>query len=708
MLHRLELRCFRKHENLDINFTAGVNAIRGPNEGGKSTILEAMLYAAFGSGSLRTSMEETVTKGRKESELSVKMVMTGYWVKRSTAGAELWLEGDTKPFVTGQKQVSAEMAKRLGADAKTCSKLMLAGQNALAGTLSEGPTAVSNLMSQLADCAIIDRVMETAQSELLVGGDRPLRDKLAAAEAELGDAVASQPVDGSVNGLHNDIQVAEFELGHHQTLLETNLQPALDAAQAALEQGERTLERYRTAFRAVGTAEKALEGHKEALEAAKVKAGQQPDAERMQRLRAGILAAEAERPALEAWAAFQKLPKYPESFWEGDESSFNLDLAAAAEKREHEQGVVSGLKAKIETLKGQRITSGKCPTCGHAAQSDEHVAQHNGGIEAKIAPLTSELLQAQNRLRAAMGEENDLKELDGVARRYLKALAPVTNFVDLDEKFYPPRAAWRGAPPVAVDTAQAKRELASLERQEREAREAEGQLKVLRANVDRAATTLHEAQTVAIEFVVPDMDALGEARDVAYLAYTEGSRAVREAERRLRDLQEAKRELERRVRESEQRIETAKARVAECREDLDKLARNNVFMGKLRKLRPEVTDAMWNRTLAAASTFMSQMRGLGSVITKDAKGFAVNGTPFDGLSGSTQDILALAIRVALTLTFLPAVPFLVLDEPAHGCSKERTANLLGFIASAGFQQVLLATHDEMSESVAQNVILLVD
>ena len=94
------------------------------------------------------------------------------------------------------------------------------------------------------------------------------------------------------------------------------------------------------------------------------------------------------------------------------------------------------------------------------------------------------------------------------------------------------------------------------------------------------------------------------------------------------------------------------------------------------------------------------------MVTKDSDGFKVNGSSVKSLSGSTLDVLALAIRVALTKTFIPNTSLLILDECAAGCDKDRTANLLGFLSSVGFRQILLASHDELSESVADRVINL--
>lgn len=42
----------------------------------------------------------------------------------------------------------------------------------------------------------------------------------------------------------------------------------------------------------------------------------------------------------------------------------------------------------------------------------------------------------------------------------------------------------------------------------------------------------------------------------------------------------------------------------------------------------------------------------------------------------------------------------------HGCDAERSEAMLGFLKSAGFKQTLLVSHEEVSESVADNLIQL--
>lgn len=66
MLVSVELKNFRQHKNLTVKFTNGLQLLRGANEAGKSSVIEAVLYALYGTKSLRGTLGDTATWGCKE------------------------------------------------------------------------------------------------------------------------------------------------------------------------------------------------------------------------------------------------------------------------------------------------------------------------------------------------------------------------------------------------------------------------------------------------------------------------------------------------------------------------------------------------------------------------------------------------------------------------------------------------------------------
>ena len=69
MLNKIILTNFQRHRHLEVVFNAGISALRGSNEAGKSTLIRAICYALFGAKALPMSLSEAVTWGEPEASL---------------------------------------------------------------------------------------------------------------------------------------------------------------------------------------------------------------------------------------------------------------------------------------------------------------------------------------------------------------------------------------------------------------------------------------------------------------------------------------------------------------------------------------------------------------------------------------------------------------------------------------------------------------
>lgn len=150
----------------------------------------------------------------------------------------------------------------------------------------------------------------------------------------------------------------------------------------------------------------------------------------------------------------------------------------------------------------------------------------------------------------------------------------------------------------------------------------------------------------------------------------------------------------------------AETSLKKAEEALHTLQFNNALLKAVRSARPVIADKLWSLVLGAVSRYFSEMRGSRSLVTKTTDGFVVDGHSAATLSGSTLDILGLAVRVALVKTFVPHAALLVLDEPTAAMDVERTAITLGFLAKTGFRQTIIVSHEEATEAVADNLIEL--
>ena len=183
MLKQITLTNFKKHESLTVEFAPGLNAIKGSNESGKSTLTQAAAYALFGTKALPYSLEDTVTYGKPLNSLKVALdfEVAGkvYTITRSKSAAELNYDGGT---VTGQTETSNFVGKLLGTDAQAAPKLILANQNDIRGSLTSGPKATTELIEKLAQFDQLDTLVDLIQEKLTTGSTTSAAAGLAASK----------------------------------------------------------------------------------------------------------------------------------------------------------------------------------------------------------------------------------------------------------------------------------------------------------------------------------------------------------------------------------------------------------------------------------------------------------------------------------------------------------------------------------------------
>jgi|GEM_PF-1976247 len=706
MIVSLELTAFRRHEHLSLNLTQGMNVLRGGNEQGKTTVIEAVLYALYGSKALRTSFVDAVTWGRKESELKVALVLrvsgVDYTFTRSKAGAEVNYDGGK---VTGQVEVSNFATSLLGADAKVASMLMLASQNGLRGALDEGATAVSALMGNLADFDVIDRILETASNTLALGAEAPWATKVTEAEKEVADAAEALAQASAIDTLIWKVENLEQHRGALSEQADA-LQDAMTDDQEKLDEAKAAASAHASALAGIAALDEEIARSKQALSIAEEDAAKVPDADRIAALRTAIEGSTKAQQDLDAYRALASLAAYPDAYWDRPKEDFDAEFESIQAQANKIDLRLREINGEAKQLDAGRVTNGKCPTCGSTKVSDEHVVRINAEIDAKVAVLAAEQQGLRANLNALNTHLTAMKAIKVTAEARDRTTSRIAAYLSFDTSVYPSRVSWAWPVPEVRDYTTMRSELAKLNDQAQKAAQAAGRVEVLTASLASLNTKLVAAEETRAKMVVPDLKDLTVRAEASYQAYAAASKALADVTKEVQAAQAELAEARRIMADGQKRHAQAQARVAQAQADLKTLQFNNGFVKKLKSLKPVVTDHLWSTVLAAVSGFFTQMRGEQSVVTKDGGGFKVNGQSVESLSGSTLDALGLAIRVALSKTFVPHASFLLLDEPAHGCDSDRTGNVLGFLHGCGFDQVLIASHDEMSESVADNVVVV--
>lgn len=706
MLRKLTTKNFRKLTDNVFEFGAGLQVVRGANEAGKSTLLEAIGYALFGIKACRESLAQVVTWGKPERNLSVELIFAldgvEYIVQRSKAGAEINYDGGR---VVGQTEVSAFVERLLGTETAVVSKLMLAPQGAIRGALSQGPKATMELIEDLADFGIIDRVVDLIQTNLLTGPTGMAEERIAHAAAVFAAAQVAEPTD--LAAVVADIIRHGEDIRTKQSQIDTLWKPRHTQAQTAVQAAE-IAKRHREGLKGqLERAQTAQKVHEQQRQDAVKAARLAPTPTTIATARRQLEIAENSARELLIFAQFGALG-YPEVYWEGTRKDFDSELEAQQRRGGESARRNQTAAADIRVLEAQRINGTACGYCAKDLSEVPEVVAKNASIDARIAALRLEMGASAAENTAAGEEYAALQAVQKEAAAIESFLARYPDKVVPNMGFVPPKLGWSGSAVVGgVSVGDAKTMLNELEGQKAKADLALARCEALSAalNEDEAAVTRLGAEIAACNGAdtLPALRAELEKVAAQYnqlsgdVAELKQAKALAEAELKVRQAA---------IETAKQALAAAEADVKKAETELAQLNFNNVLLKRVRAARPLIADRLWSIVLSAVSSYFSAMRGDKSVVTREGNAFKVDSVPIEGLSGSTLDILGLAIRLALTRTFLPMSPFLILDEPSAACDEARTTAMLGFLVAAGFPQTLLVTHEATSESVANDLIMI--
>ena len=708
MLGNLKLTNFRRHRDIAVSFTDGIQALRGANEMGKSSLLESVSYALFGSKALRTPLEQAVTWGEDVKTLKVELEFISGGVvhsfKRGKSGAEVIKNGEV--FVTGQNEVSSFAASLLGADLTSSNKLLFASQNGLRGALEEGPKALSQMIEDLAGFDAFDTILDAAQEKLSLGSPSLLEERLKGAMQTLATASESMPTKPDANAHALAVAEIEAEIEAHKASVPdfaakaTAANTALTDASTLYLKADALSTGVTRAQERVNLATATVAGHQ--ANAGKVVPEVLP-------LQIELANAEAWDVASKAYAVFKSLPVGDR--YEGTVDAFEAAIADVRKSLKEKERDLIDLDQAINAAHARRLNHTNCQTCGQDVTHLASVVETNAKVDADLVRLTPQKADVVEVVRVQQLKAQALEGYRSFERQLVPFSAKLSKYVTFDDTQYPSLILWSGCvPPIeGPDTKALKEALTKAEADVKAIEQAQTRLEMAQGQLNEATTELAKAQADLAGFAAPSTDDildLTAARDSTALNLTVAEGNVIIKRQALSALKAEFTSAQTLWSSMHARVEDAEKVIANCQGDIENLGFNNALVKKLRNIRPAVADKLWNTILASVSVMFSQMRNEESWVTKGKDGFRVNAQSVESLSGSTLDLLGLAIRCALLKTFLPQCGLLILDEPAAAIDISRTEALVGFIAGAGFQQTLLVTHETVSSNIADNLIEL--
>lgn len=733
----IETTNFKKLRRFKAEFTGGLNVIVGDNAQGKTTLLQAIECALYGS---------TVVPGKKDKiptwgQSSWKVVLLfafgeeEYRLTRSKSTAKL--ERGDELVANGNTPVTAEIAELLDLDAKDYNLFMQSKQGETSGVLTFGAAALNRKVEAFAGISLIDRVQSLAQEEFRTAKAKAEalevdQEKIDEAKQEvtaLGDAALD---------LEKDVKEAQEELDalpRVDDLEKPEGDP--DVLEGRLRKINQLRGRQERAELEVKHAEQRYQDALQRFEELdEPKAGEDLE-EQVKTLRGRMKDAVAEVNRLQRelnlqeqlWVDLEKAEKAMDDCTPEDEITSALDheleqQTARHDERRAEQHRVVEINQQIKQLKSLRDDA-NCPTCGTklsehdpeklaeeieqleaekekhnrawdeltgACQAiDEQVKKLQDGLskgqaaEEKVDELRERLVGKDVNLQTAESPvEAQLSSAKEVYERLLAEKANLEHSLDLNE------GQWRQyrRAQKAVNT-----EKASLEEFTEELEEIEGQLA---AGEAEGVPTQEEIQQLR-----RDWD--------QYLADS--------SERKMARMQ-AQQELERRNSELNQAIKAQERQndvlarlldsISESRKhskDADKASRLSRF---LRERRSGYLQEVWDAVLAASSKQVAMAsKGMISRLVYDDGDFLFEEegilAPVASASGAQKAHIGVALRIGLSRALYGSDALIIFDEPTESMSEHHAAGLSASLAGAA-QQCLLITHREQDQDLAANVI----
>lgn len=153
-LNQVHLRNFRQHADTLIDFDSGLTGIIGPNGSGKTTILEAIAWALYGTPAVRGTKEGIRwlrAPGRASVRVELDFDLAGhrYHVARTLSSAELYLDGAASPIANTVTGVTDLLRRRLGMTQQEFFNTYFTGQKELSVMAKMGPAERAQFLSRV-------------------------------------------------------------------------------------------------------------------------------------------------------------------------------------------------------------------------------------------------------------------------------------------------------------------------------------------------------------------------------------------------------------------------------------------------------------------------------------------------------------------------------------------------------------------------------
>lgn len=399
-LRSLTLAYFRQHVESRISFSDGLVGVVGANGAGKTTIVEAIAFALYGSRALRGKVEDVRTRSapvksgrsKRDHEPKVELALEHegvvFRIERTLTDAVLYVGGESQPVAVGNRDVSSRISSIVGLSHEEFLSTYCTEQKGLEFLSGKkGATEREKFIVRMMGYDRLEEVQELIRSDrkekraVLQGFEASLGSREEIEKRLAGEAVELAAIRERHHEASKTLQKGESEFSAIRDRmvrceeLRTRYLKEKEGLQAATVRLEERTRRQRDIETAISLGRTELEALLKPLSAAK------DLTEAVSKVKRQL---EGDRASV---AALLKEQQAAEVVWREEVSRAKAETDMA--KAQYAQ--IEARIAETSELKG----GGECPTCGQSlGESFEQVRKHYVGEQRSAARRVRDLDRA--------------------------------------------------------------------------------------------------------------------------------------------------------------------------------------------------------------------------------------------------------------------------------------------------------------------------
>ena len=711
MLDFIETENFKKVGSRRFDFTDGLNIVCGENWKGKTSLMQALAFALYGTKAVPARVENIPTWGQKNCKVTVGVA--GYEIERTLKNCKVHQDGEL--IASGHAACNNFIEdKVIGADLKGFKMLNWSEQGETGALLTIGATQLQRDVERFSGVEFIDQMIKAVDRDTndlerdikifeSAGSEEALEADIQDNEATLQgyvidkDKLIEQREGVRIAADKLDSKIAEAEIQNEEY-------------DRKVRRVERTEAEVKAAYNDMSGLKARLRDEREELKGLEYDDSVDLDQERKQlkeieRNNSDYLRTEKQLETLKT-----KLADDLDGKIENDQAL--ADEAERAREADFDQaGRVGTAEKDVETLNDkviqlqEAVDSGVCPECGQTIGDPESLAEHT----AKLAKAKVELSEANELLQQCYEDRTQSQAvLDAANKAYAEGYGSwatkKSEWTDEAISLNDLLAGLEFIEDLEAQQAQFEKisaEAAVYERLERQIKRTERELDAARDEWAKSSARLEGYKTDGPSFKVEEAEIATWKMELKANREKQVELATEIGEYNLL-IQECEATLE--------RLNKSLADERKFREKLNKVAQLKGFSDFLRDSRIKFISTVWNQIMGVATGFLIQATNghITALAKSDKDGFTFceEGvyTPVAGASGAQKEFIGVAIRLALSQVLKATLDMVILDEPTAGMREENALRLSGALLGRG--QVLMITHKESDSMAASNVIQL--